>query len=352
MITDEKFKPFCMATGIGSLPHKDPELASELVIQNTPYIPFWPQLTKRGIKEGMAGQYSEAMPGITFDEKKERFYFDTSGDITGRLERFFERFLENDFSYFGISREYAVGFYAMKERLNRDRPENMIGIKGQITGPITYSMMLKDETGKDIIHNEMLYDAIVKGLSMKACWQIDQLREFGLPIIISIDEPGLVSVGSAYSTLSRDEIIRVWNEVIEHITQEGGIAAIHCCGNTDWSLLFDSKCNIINFDSYGFMDKMALYPDGLKSFLSRGGILGWGAIPTSDNINNESIDGLMSRIDDAVALLVSKGIEKEMLLSQSLITPSCGMGSLSIEQAVKVMELTSGLSSEMRKRYF
>ena len=49
-------------------------------------------------------------------------------------------------------------------------------VKGQITGPLTAGLSFKDETGKDIIHNEMLFDAVVKGLAMKAAWQIRELE--------------------------------------------------------------------------------------------------------------------------------------------------------------------------------
>ncbi len=54
------FSPF-LTTGIGSLPHTDPEEACGLVLA-TFDIPFWPQLPKLSFRESMIPQFSEGMP--------------------------------------------------------------------------------------------------------------------------------------------------------------------------------------------------------------------------------------------------------------------------------------------------
>ena len=43
------------------------------------------------------------------------------------------------------------------------------------------------------------------------------------------------------------------------------------------------------------------------------------------------------------------GIESDQLISQSLITPSCGAGSLSPDQALKVLRLTKEVSQGIRQ---
>lgn len=69
-----------LTTGIGSLPHKDAKSALDLIFEYCPQIPFWPQLPKRDIREGMLAQFSENLPclqvssqGIFFNpEDKEK----------------------------------------------------------------------------------------------------------------------------------------------------------------------------------------------------------------------------------------------------------------------------------------
>ena len=90
----------CIATGIGSLPLTDPDQAAALCLEYLPDAPIWPQLSPRSFHEHMDGQYSESLPGIVVDEKRQRFSFDTSKDLTPKLEEFFGRYLEKDYSYF------------------------------------------------------------------------------------------------------------------------------------------------------------------------------------------------------------------------------------------------------------
>ena len=345
-----RFEPGCLATGIGSLPYLDPGKAVDSIIANLQDIPFWPQLPRRGTMEGMIGQYSESLPGLKYDKPKDRYYFETKADLSGELEQFYQNYLDHNYPFFSISENNASGLYEIFRRFKKDKPSKIRYMKGHVTGPITFGLTAKDETGRDIIYNEMIFDAIKKGLAMKGCWQLDKFKEFGHPMIIFLDEPSLVSIGSGYSTLGRDEIIGTWNEVIELLHQEGGIVGIHCCGNTDWSLLFDSMVDIISFDAYGFLDKIFLYTAGLEGFLSRGGVLAWGIVPTSGTVNNLTAEGLVKRLDIAFGKLVSLGIDRDLLFSKSLITPSCGMGLSEIEESARLLGLSSRVSSLLRDK--
>jgi hypothetical protein len=56
---------------------------------------------------------------------------------------------------------------------------------------LTAGISYKDEQGRDIIHNETLFDAVVKNMAMKAAWQVGLLESFGKPVIIFIDEPAM-----------------------------------------------------------------------------------------------------------------------------------------------------------------
>lgn len=339
----------CIATGIGSLPITDADKAAILSLTYLPEAPIWPQLPQKDFREHMDSQYSESLPGLRLDEAKERFFFDTSKDLTPELEKFFERYIEKDYGFFKISEEYAAGFYAFLRALKKGLPAGARFIKGHITGPLTAGISFKDESGKDIIHNEMLFDAVVKGLAMKAAWQIQDLNRFGKPVIIFIDEPAMESLGSAFSAVSSDVVTEKLNEIIAVIHELGGIAGIHCCGNADWPMLFNTDVDIINFDAFGYMERVLLYPDDIKTFYGRGGALAWGIVPTGAFTGNETPEMLLAELDAGMKRLELHGIKREVVLRQCIITPSCGMGSLTPDKAEAILRLLREVSDRMQK---
>ena len=88
------FYPQCMATAIGSLPHENPSEACDVILKSIPEIPIWPQLPKTNFRENMEIQFSEGLPCVVFEEEKKRMFFDTRGDITNELEKFYENYIE------------------------------------------------------------------------------------------------------------------------------------------------------------------------------------------------------------------------------------------------------------------
>lgn len=339
----------CIATGIGSLPIADADAAAALSLRYLPEAPIWPQLPQRDFREHMDVQYSEPLPGIVLDEKKRRVFFDASRDLTPELEKFFGRYLEKDYAFFGLSERYAPGFHALVRGLRRGVPARARYVKGHITGPLTAGISYKDETGRDIVHNDVLYDAVVKGLAMNAAWQIRELKAFGKPVIIFIDEPAMETLGSAFCAVSAETVSARLNEVIGMIHEEGGLAGIHCCGNADWPLIFNSGVDIVNFDAFGYLEKVLLYPGDIKTFISRGGALAWGVVPTAAFTGGETPEQLIARLDAGIERLGREGVDRKTILRQSLITPSCGMGSLTPDKAEAILKLLREVSDRMQK---
>jgi methionine synthase II (cobalamin-independent) len=340
----------CLATGIGSLPLTDPDAAVALALRYLPEAPIWPQLPRRGIQEQMGGQYSEALPGIVRDEARLRFSFDTARDLAPELGRFYERYLEKDADFFGFSEEYAAGFYALLRALEKHPPTRARFLKGHVTGPLTAGISYKDEGGRDIIHNEQLFDAVVKKLAMNALWQVRRLGAFGKPVIIFVDEPAMETLGSAFSPAAPELVAEKLDEVIEAIHEAGGTAGIHCCGNADWPLIFNTRVDIVNFDAFGYLDRVLLYPDEIRAFFERGGALAWGIVPAGDFTGAETAAGLLERLELGIGRLEAAGIPRATILRQGIVTPACGLGSLSPDRAEAILKLTLEVSAQLQAR--
>jgi hypothetical protein len=154
-------------------------------------------------------------------------------------------------------------------------------IKGQVTGPVSMGLMLTDQDKRPILYNEWLAEVLTKNTEMQARWQIRQLTSLRPNVLLSIDEPALSMFGSAHISLNSDHVINMLNPVIDAIHEEGALSCVHCCANTDWSLLMKTRVKVINLDAYGFFEGFSLYPHDLDRFLGQGGIICWGIVMTS-----------------------------------------------------------------------
>ncbi len=331
-------KPFS-TTGIGSLPHRLAEEACNLIFEAVD-IPFWPQLPKRSFKELMIPQYSEGMPFFRIDTERQTFRIERNSPE--ELERFYESWTPD--SRIAISEDYATGLHVFLAMIRNRRFDYL---KGHVTGPLTFTLGLKDQEGKPIYFDEELREVSLMLLKAKINWQIDQLKANADRAIIFIDEPILSALGSSgYLGVSPDETLRLLTEMAGAIRAAGGLAGIHCCGNADWPLVIRSGADIINFDAYDYIETIALYPGEFRDFLERGGFLACGIIPTSDAIITETPESIHERFSSGIRKL-SLSIPERLILSQIILTPSCGTGSRTVEETLKVFQLLMRLKEEM-----
>ena len=353
-MTIDGFESNCLPVLTGSLPMNDHRKAAKMVKKFTPEIPSWVQLPVYK-NEGMITQFVQGLPGLSIE--KETPFVDTQTDsFEQEILQFYEEYigvfegsLDLSDTRFILKPDTARGFFELIDTMDRLEPRP-VAVKGQITGPITFGTGVKMKNGKSIFYDEQLRDTAVKLLALKARWQVKKLSKFECPVIIFFDEPGLAGFGSSeLISISREEILICLEEMIEAVHAEGGLAGIHVCANTDWSLILDSSVDIANFDAFAFFDRFILYPDQIKKFIASGGILAWGIVPTLnvEDIEKETTDSLGAGLEQMVQKVADIGIDRQTILRQSLITPSCGAGSLSLDLTEKVLNLTRSVSDRM-----
>lgn len=345
----------CLA--IGSLPHNDIDNAMAVVEGNFKEIPFWPQLAKVSKNEDMIIQFLENMPSFFLgkdflDTDYDEFYED--------LEQFFMDYEEiiSDINSdliekYAVSENFSCAFSKFLEIIRKNKPEFA---KGQITGPFTLATTLVDKNGKCAIYDETLKEIIVKTLILKALWQIKSIKAANpdtVPIIF-IDEPSISQLGtSAFVTISQEEVTDMFKETADAIKSQGALCAIHCCGKCDWRVPINSGVNIINLDAYSFAQNLSLFNNDVERFLQNGGKIAWGLVPTLDKDALEKADltSLEKKFEEAVSYLTKKGIDEKLIIENSMISPSCGAGSLSENLSEKAMNLTKQLSDILKEKY-
>lgn len=336
--------PAFPATGVGSLPHTDPVEAVRLVLAGFSAVPFWPQLPRKNFLESMYVQYASGLPGAVI--AGEKLFVEGGEGVMAEAEAFYERFLSEDTDAFAIPRERAAGLHGLLDAAVGPYP----AVKGQVTGPVSFGLMVTDREKKPVFYDPVGRDILVKHLLRVAQWQVARLSRLSPEVILVLDEPYLASVGSAILSLGRDEVVGCLNEIIDGLP--GALCGIHCCANTDWGLVLSSRVGYLSFDAYGYADSLLLYPEEVRAYLDRGGKLAFGIVPTSSEaIRNETPETLAERMESLLGKFESRGIPRECVIQAAFVTPACGLGTLSESDAERAVLLAGGLSALLGRRY-
>ena len=221
-------------------------------------------------------------------------------------------------------------------------------MKGQVTGPISEGLQVEDSTGRPVIYNESYSEIVRKTVNMTAKWQVAKLKELNENVIMFFDEPSISLLGTPFASISDSDAVAWLNEAMEGVD---ALKAIHCCGNTNWSLVMSTDIDILNFDAYVYGKNITLYPEDISAFLERGGVLAWGIVPNGSLIEGDTPESLADRMMEHINDLIAKGVDKDLLAKNSMITPQCGLGGADPEYVDTILELLDGTSKEMKRRF-
>jgi hypothetical protein len=266
------------------------------------------------------------------------------------LTAFYERYLAGDMAHFGVSRGYAPGLFAMIRLAQGKTPAASLYLKGQTVGPFTLAAGLRDAQGRSALYQADLLEAVALGLSIKARWQVREMSSSGRTPILFIDEPYLAGYGSAFIPLERGQVVEVLGGMAEQVRRDSEcLVGIHCCGNTDWGMILEAKPDIVSFDAYGFMESFLIYRPEIVRFITGGGAIAWGIVPTEELEPDETCGRLLERLLRGIHRLEAWGLDRAEVSERSLLTPACGMGTLSPERAALALRLLSELPARARE---
>lgn len=346
--------PCCRPLLLGSLPGTDPVDAVETVFRYTPDFPCWPQLPTLA-QEAILTQFTPGLPGLN-GHKAGHDHF--SAPLQEELDLFLAEYdavrtsqCSHDISRFILDAQHCSGFFALLNHCANRKPQD-ITLKGQIVGPLTFLTCLKDEQGTPLYSHQALRRCAVRLLALKAQWQVKQLRQYSEKVIIFVDEPMLFALGKpSLPEISSHEFLTMYGEIFRRIREAGGICGIHVCGSTDWPLVLATGVDIISFDAYHYYRELLLLREELWHFIRHGGMLAFGIVPTDPAVLiQESVESLFARWNNRLAILGDNVAQREKLIQQSFITPSCGTGRLTEQQSTAVLQMTTELSTSIRDR--
>lgn len=277
--------PPLATTGVGSLPFADPGQAMAHVTAGYD-VPFCPQLP---LLEGdMVAEWLGADPrrcGWSPERDRER-------------PRAWEVFL----------------------RSLREFPPSHGVAKLQVTGPLTLALALEASGQGEPDHAAALELAreVAGWLAATAGQQVRAVADLGLTPLLMVDEPALAALAPEPARAAA-----VWDPLRVSAPAWG----LHVCCRVPWDVVGHAAPDVISLDSSagsgdngaGCLDRASA--TGLERQLRRGGRVMWGALPVD---TGHGAAEASDRMAHALAVLGARGIERERVLRQSLLSPACG----------------------------
>ncbi|MGC8658128.1 MAG: hypothetical protein ACP5U1_03555 [Desulfomonilaceae bacterium] len=300
-----------LTTAMAVMPHTDVARALDTALSLD--VPFWPQLPNYSYYEDMYVQAAEHFPGIIVDIENRKLRFSMEKFIE-ELEETLLRF--DDPTYFDVSETYSVVYHRFLALDLKDRK----AIRGQLEGPISFGFNILDQDNRPIIFDDTVRPFMLDFMAKRLNIQLQRLKQLNDNAFMFVDEPGLQFLFSAMAGYGD---VKAKGDLDQFFAQVDRPRGIHLCGNPDWEFLLNLDLDILSLDVYTNAAIFSSYSTAIKKFLDRGGVIVWGIVPTGfEAFTQEEIPSLIERLENVWEILWSKGVDRELLISRSMISPA------------------------------
>jgi methionine synthase II (cobalamin-independent) len=314
--------PAGVATGIGSLPHRDAESAAAVVFRCLPELPSAPELPRRSPYETMIVRWVAAIPEVTIGP---------GADIQVQ-PHVCDGVVEPAFDH-----EMHQGLLAFLD-LATEQPKPPARVKLQLTGPLTLGVALA-RAGMPHGH------AFVRAVETARTWAraLEQEVRDRLPntdLVIFFDEPALVQWRDDEPPIDRETATDLLSAALAAPRATTGV---HVCGAGDVRLALAAGPDVIALDVNEVQLDDAFT---LSRFLEGDGAIAWGAVPT-DRPVGESAAPLWKALVDVWCELTKRGCDPIRLRNQAVVTPACGLAGHGPSQAEHAMRLAREIGARV-----
>ncbi len=308
--------PSGIATGIGSLPHRDAAEAAAFSLAALK-LPAIPTLPRRSPAEGMIVQAMVGVRGITVGQ-----YGSIAVDVH-RIDPMADVRTDLNHDAFGGFRAF------LQAAQGRNAP-----VKWQFVGPVTLGLaMLRAGVP---LHSA--FEAAVRAVRGHVQHLLDEVAVAlpGCQQIVFIDEPSLGELMHPGFPIAPDTAIDLVSGALAAI-EPSAVAGLHVCAEADIASLLASGPGVLSVPVHPSLADSAGY---LIRFLEAGGWIAWGVVPTHGPIVT-SVERPWRQLSELWCRLVDQGADPSQLRQQALVTPQCGLALHSPAVAERIHRLTA-----------
>ena len=299
------------ATAVGSLPHHDPVVAAELVVRALPDLPAAPQLPNRSRRELMLAQAADGVRGVSVTEDGALAVDDDELGV-GDVESFADDCWDSLLTFL---------------RLTKDRQGP---VKVQLAGPVTLAVALERGGAHVGKATQVAAEAVRRRAAALLKLVADNDER-----VLCLDEPWLAG---AHPAIPVEDVVAGVIEALDPPTMGG----VHCCGLADWDALLAR----VPAETVASIPLPSARPASIAQFLTNGGIVAWGAVPTQPPYVTD-VDELWDRLRPVLRAVVAEGCPEDVVRSRSWVTPECGLAGLSESAAEDALAGARGLADRL-----
>jgi hypothetical protein len=311
-----------LATGIGSLPHRDAIAATALTLRMHPKLPAVPQLPELDPSEGLIAQWAGALPEVTVAR---------DGTITVDRERCTEPVAPT------FTTPAHAGLFTFLEAFAAE-PVPPSRIKMQVVGPLTLGVALEDAGLPASIAFQRAGEAVRAWV--RALDELLTLRAPHAAVLLFLDEPALVLWKRNIAPLEREQAVDLLSGALAASTCSTGV---HVCGDGDLRIAFEAGPQVLGVP---VSDALIADADILSRHCDAEGWIAWGAVPTDKPIG-DTADALWRRLAGVWCELTRRGCDPVRLRTRGIITPACGLAGHGLTQAERAMRLAAEIAGRV-----
>ena len=203
-------------------------------------------------------------------------------------------------------------------------------IKIQVTGPGTLSKYVKGA------HTHL--EVVIKAIYHKTKTMIEELNSLGTFVIVSFDEPAGID----------SNILEYYASLFELQNELKCSIGFHCCSDTDWSLVLESPCRFISFDSALSNNSLFMNRELLIKYFENGGILAPGIIPTL-HFDLFDLELVVSDLSNKLSMTLTS--EQLVQFAPSIIiTASCGHAFRTEKETLETLDVLKEVQQRLRQQ--
>jgi hypothetical protein len=311
-----------LATGIGSLPHRDAQAAAALTLRMHPRLPAVPQLPELNTDEGLVAQWAGALPEVAVGRH---------GEIT----------VDRDCAGEPVTPAFGAtthgGLFAFLEASEADA-DLVPRIKMQVVGPLTLGVALC-EVG---MPTSMAFRRAAEAVRawVRAVEELLTVRVPHASVLLFLDEPALVLWKRDAAPLDREQAVDLLSGALAATTCMTGV---HVCGDGDLRLAFEAGPKVL---AVPVTEELIADADVLSRHCDADGWIAWGAVPT-DRPVGDSADVLWRRLVSVWCELTRRGCDPVRLRTRGIITPACGLAGHGHTQAERALRLAAEIAGRV-----